>query len=66
MNIIKIKKLKNGKYKITLNNGEILELYDDVILKNNILFKKEISDELLNDVNKDNNYYFYYMVFSAV
>lgn len=60
MNILKIKKLKNGKYKITLNNGEILELYDDVILKNNILYKKEISDELLNDINKDNNYYSYY------
>lgn len=60
MKVLKIKKLKNGKYKLILDNNESLELYDDVILKNNILFTKEIDDELLNTIDKDNNYYCYY------
>ena len=38
MKVSKIKKTKSGKYKIVLDNQESLELYDDVILKNNILY----------------------------
>lgn len=60
MRILKIKKLKSGKYKLTLDNGNVLELYDDVILKSNILYTKEISDDLLKKINKDNSYYCYY------
>lgn len=60
MRILKIKKLKNGKYKLTLDNGDILELYDDVILKSNILYTKEVNEELLKEINKDNSYYSYY------
>ena len=60
MRILNIKKLKNGKYKLTLDNGEILELYDDVILKSNILYTKEVNEELLKEINKDNSYYSYY------
>lgn len=60
MKVIKIKKLKNDKYRLTLDNEVTLDLFDDVILKNNVLYKKEISDDLLESINKENDYYFYY------
>lgn len=60
MKVSKIKKTKSGKYKIVLDNQESLELYDDVILKNNILYTKEIDDEFLKILNKENDYYCYY------
>ena len=60
MKVLKIRKLKNGKYKLILEDNSTLELYDEVILKNNILYTKEITDELLKKINEDNNYYSYY------
>lgn len=56
MKINKIKKLKSGKYKLELDSGDIT-LYDEVILENNLLFHKEIDDELLIKLNQDNCYY---------
>jgi len=55
--IEKIKKLRNGKYKIQLDNQDSINLHDEVILKNNLLFNKNIDDELYQKLNKDNNYY---------
>lgn len=57
MKIEKIKKLSNGKYKIQLENKEVITTYDEVILNENILFKKEIDNELLNKINNQNDYY---------
>lgn len=57
MKIDKIKKLKNGKYKLELDNKEAITLYDEVIINNNLLFNKNIDSELLNKINKDNDYY---------
>lgn len=57
MKIDKIKKLKNGKYKVELDNKEAITLYDEVIINNNLLFNKNIDNELLNKINKDNDYY---------
>lgn len=42
MEIIKYKKLKNGKYELLLSNDRKLELYEDVILKYDLLIKKQI------------------------
>jgi regulatory protein len=57
MKIDKIKKTKSGKYNLVLDNNEKITTYDDVILKNNLLYNKEInSDELLKIMN-DTNYY---------
>ena len=53
MKVIKIKKLKNDKYRLTLDNEVTLDLFDDVILENNILYKKEISDDLLESIDMD-------------
>lgn len=57
MKIEKIKKLNNGKYKIVLDNADKITTYDDVILKNNLLFDKEIDFEELKSLNKQTTYY---------
>lgn len=60
MKIEKIKKEKNGKYKIFMDNGEVFQTFDDVILKHQLLFQKEISTELLKELDKDTSYYSIY------
>lgn len=57
MEIKKIKKLKSGKYEITLESNEKIVTYDEVILKNNLLFKKNISLEEIDDINNLNEFY---------
>ena len=56
MEIKNIKKLKSGKYKIELNNTKITT-YDDVIINNNLLYKKNIDDKLLENINIETSYY---------
>lgn len=61
MKITKIQKMKSGKYKIEFDQHEKITTYDEVILKNNLLFKKEIDTELSNQIEKDTkNYDGYY------
>lgn len=57
MEIKKIQKLKNNRYKIVLENQEIINTYDDVILNNNLLFKKNIDSKMLNEINNQTLYY---------
>ena len=57
MKINKIKKLSNDKYKIELDNGDKITTYEDVLIEENILYKKEIDNELLNTINNKNDYY---------
>ena len=56
MKINKIQK-KNNKYKILLEDSTVIETYDEVIIKENILYKKEITEELRNKIKKENKYY---------
>lgn len=56
MKIEKYKYLKDGKYQIIIDGKEYI-IYEDVILKNNILSKKEITEKELEIYIKDNNYY---------
>jgi len=56
MKIEKYKKLKDDKYIITLDNGTVIDIYEDVIIKNNLLYKKEIDINLLNKIESDNEY----------
>lgn len=53
LRITKIKKMKSGKYKIELDKKEQVTTYDEVILKNNLLFQKEIDAEMQNQIHKD-------------
>ena len=57
LKISKIKKTSSGKYNLILENNEKITTYDDVILKNNLLYNKELNSEELNKVNTDTRYY---------
>lgn len=54
---MKIVKKKNDKYQIELEDGTKIETYSDVILNNNILYKKELNNNELNKIEKETNYY---------
>lgn len=56
MKIIKYKKLSNNKYKIILDSEELI-LYDDVIVKNSILLKKNLTREEIDKLINDNIFY---------
>jgi len=56
MKLLKIQKLKNNKYKLIVDGVPIIT-FDDVILKHNLLYKKEIDDDTYNFILKDTEYY---------
>lgn len=57
LKISKIKKTSGGKYNLILDNHDKIITYDDVILKNNLLYNKELDSESLNKVSIDTRYY---------
>ena len=64
MNIKGYKKIKNNKYKVILDNNIELTLYEDVILKKELLIKKSINEKELSNIKKLNSYYdcYYYAI----
>lgn len=56
---MKIKQIKkqNSKYKITLDNNNEIIIYDEVIINNNLLYKKDIDEEFIKKITKENEYY---------
>lgn len=57
MKIERLKKLKNNKYEILLDNNIKIVLYEEVIIDNNLLYKKDIDIKLLEELEKQNEYY---------
>lgn len=57
MKLEKIKKMNSGKYKIEFSDNSSIITYDEVILKHNLLFDKQITNEQLNELNIDTKYY---------
>lgn len=55
MKILKFKKTSKDKYKLLLDNNESITLYEDVIINNNLLLTKEIDNDKLDDLIKQNN-----------
>lgn len=55
MLIKKYKKLSNGQYKLFLDDDSEICLYEDVILKYNLLINKKITLALKNDIDQYNN-----------
>ena len=53
MKILKYKKIKN-KYKVYFDNDSSIDLYENTILNNNLLLKKDISESDLDKIKKDN------------
>ena len=56
MLITKIEKLKDNKYKIIVD-GEKITTFDNVILDNNLLYKKNIDINLYNKIIEETKYY---------
>ena len=54
MEIQKYRKIKNNMYEIHLDNGSILKLYDDCIIKFSLLLNKKINHKELIEITKYN------------
>ena len=54
MKVIKYKKMANNRYKVFLENNHELLLYEDVILKYNLLIRKDIDENLIIEMDKYN------------
>ncbi len=57
MQIIKYKRLGKNKYKVFFSNNVELILYEDIILKYNLLTNKNLSLKELDELIEDNKYY---------
>jgi len=55
MKIEKFKKKGKDKYELFFENGTSIELYEDVIVNNELLINKEIDDSKLEEIRKQNN-----------
>lgn len=55
MKIEKFKKKGKDKYEIVFTDGTSIELYEDVIINNNLLLNKTIDDDRLEEIRKQNN-----------
>lgn len=60
MKIDKYEKIANAKYRLYLDNGEVIDTYDEVILKNDLLLKKELSPSLYQTILEETNIQEYY------
>ena len=56
MKIEKLKKLRNGKYKLELDNGESITTYDDIIIKNMLFNGKTLDNQILSEISINNDY----------
>ena len=57
MKIDKYEKKQKGKYRLYLDNGEVIDTYDDVIIKNELLLKGELDLITYNKVLTDSAIY---------
>ena len=62
MKTLKYKKKRNGQYELQLENHEKLDLYEEVILKYELLFKNEIPDDWREQIFLLNQEYDVYYV----
>ncbi len=61
MKINKFKKISSNKYKLFLEDNTII-VYEDIIIKYNLLYKKDIDDKLIKKIEEDNYKYSIYDV----
>ena len=67
LKILNYKKSGKGKYIISFDDGRKIPLYEDVILKYNLLLKKEVLDSELDEINKMNfEYDVYYIALNSI
>ena len=67
MKIEKLKKLKNGKYKLELDDGSSIITYDNIIINNMLFNGKELTNKILSEISIDNTYFdIYYKVVKMI
>ena len=67
MKIEKLKKLKNGKYKLYLSDGNTILTYDEIIINNMLFDGKELNNQLLSEISINNDYYeIYYKIVKLI
>ena len=67
MKIEKYKKGAKGTYQVFFDDGSVLSFYEEVILKYDLLLKKEISLELLHEANLSNQEWdVYYVALNSI
>lgn len=54
MRIDRYEKISKDKYRLFLDNGEVLDLYEDVILEDDLLYNKNIDSIKYDNINNDN------------
>ena len=57
MKIESYKKINNTNYELSLDNGESISLHEDLILKHQLLLKKELTKSELDFLLKENDFY---------
>ena len=57
MKIQKYKKLKNGMYQVIFENFDTVILHENIILKYDLLITKEVNDDILKKMLKENSKY---------
>ena len=57
MKIERFTKLNNGMYKLKLEDDSLIKVHEEVILKNDLLLTKEISEEDVKNIDRLNNNY---------
>ena len=57
MQINKIKKMTNSNYRIIFTDDTYITLYEDLILKNNLLYQKTLDRKKIENLLKENEYY---------
>lgn len=54
MRIDRYERISKDKYRLFLDNGEVLDLYEDVILEDDLLYNKNIDSVKYDNINNDN------------
>lgn len=57
MKVDKYKKMKNGMYQVSFDNGAVMQLYEEVILQSELLLHKDIDNDVLKKIEDSNKYY---------
>lgn len=60
MKILKYEKKKDGMYQVFFDNGDKVDINEELILKNELLIKKEVTEDDLQRIVKDNEKYIAY------
>ena len=60
MKILKYEKKKNGMYQVFFDDGNNVDLHEQIILKNDLLIKKEASSKEISNMLDENKKYIYY------